>query len=208
MPNLSFTIPGQSPLPYSIPLDTEALVIGRSAECNIVLDHPSVSSQHCELSRVPGGFVLRDLNSTNGIHLGEKQMEAIDLLGGTVAQVGDIVVTNEVSEEEEVVFSEEKFKSQQKKKKIAKPKATPKAKPTPAVRPGYPGTSTFQPKPDTSGRDFAIFLACAAAAVFAFYIGLNTAYRATIPKEDRLGKSVWNDKIMGKSAEEESTEES
>jgi len=44
-------------------------VIGRSRECDLVLDDPNVSRRHAELRREDEGWAVRDLGSTNGIKL-------------------------------------------------------------------------------------------------------------------------------------------
>lgn len=44
-------------------------VIGRAAECNIVLDHPTVSRQHCIIAKTNGQYYIYDNNSTNGVIL-------------------------------------------------------------------------------------------------------------------------------------------
>src|SRR5262245_26066518 len=51
----------------SIPLQREALVIGRRDSCDIRMPFPNISGQHCELSFKDGYWTVRDLNSTNGI---------------------------------------------------------------------------------------------------------------------------------------------
>jgi hypothetical protein len=45
----------------------DPFVIGRSRECDLVLDDPNVSRRHAELRRENGGWAVRDLGSTNGI---------------------------------------------------------------------------------------------------------------------------------------------
>lgn len=42
------------------------LIIGRSREADVHLDDPSLSRKHCEVKRMAGRWVLRDLNSFNG----------------------------------------------------------------------------------------------------------------------------------------------
>src|SRR5262249_3113439 len=51
----------------SIPLQREALVIGRRESCDIRMPFPNISGQHCELNFKDGYWTVRDLNSTNGI---------------------------------------------------------------------------------------------------------------------------------------------
>lgn len=45
------------------------LRIGRSADCDLVLDDGSVSREHAELFSENGGWRLRDLGSKNGVHV-------------------------------------------------------------------------------------------------------------------------------------------
>ena len=45
----------------------DPFVIGRSRECDLVLDDPNVSRRHAELRREDDGWAVHDLGSTNGI---------------------------------------------------------------------------------------------------------------------------------------------
>ncbi len=51
----------------SIPLERTPLVLGRRESCDICLRFPNISGKHCELFFKDGFWVIRDLNSTNGI---------------------------------------------------------------------------------------------------------------------------------------------
>jgi hypothetical protein len=51
----------------------DPFVIGRSRECDLVLDDPNVSRRHAELRREDGGWAVVDLGSTNGIKLNGKR---------------------------------------------------------------------------------------------------------------------------------------
>ncbi len=59
--------------------------LGRSAVCDLPLNDRAVSGTHCEIEAVEGGWVLRDLGSTNGCFLGEVRLrEAVLPLGARV----------------------------------------------------------------------------------------------------------------------------
>ncbi len=49
-------------------------IIGASAECDIRLDFPTVSSRHCRLTKNEAGFLLEDLQSTNGTFVNGKRI--------------------------------------------------------------------------------------------------------------------------------------
>ena len=51
----------------NISLKRSPLVLGRRETCDISLQFPNVSGKHCELSYKEGIWVLRDLDSTNGV---------------------------------------------------------------------------------------------------------------------------------------------
>jgi hypothetical protein len=46
--------------------EQQAWTIGAAPECDIIVDHPTVSGRHCRIARTADGFLLEDLNSTNG----------------------------------------------------------------------------------------------------------------------------------------------
>ena len=56
----------------SYPLTKEEILIGRSAEADIHLDHPAVSRRHALLRRKERGFFLYNLSKTNPVILNDK----------------------------------------------------------------------------------------------------------------------------------------
>lgn len=193
MPRICITIPNKTPQPYRFPNDTKLVTIGRSAANDVVIDHGSVSSHHCEMKLVEGGYILVDTESTNGIHLDEEQMEIIDLTNGLDLEVGDVLFNYQLKEEEVEAFAEQKFKSRQRKKR--KKKSPPKKQPKPAPAPAAaaPAPAYVAPQ-DTGGRDFAIFLAFALLTIGAFWLGLSSAHKKETKSEtDRYGRSLWSD---------------
>jgi pSer/pThr/pTyr-binding forkhead associated (FHA) protein len=51
----------------TIPLIREVLTIGRRESCDICLRFPDISGVHCQLFFHNGYWLVRDLNSTNGV---------------------------------------------------------------------------------------------------------------------------------------------
>jgi hypothetical protein len=49
-------------------------VLGRSRECDIVLDDVGVSRRHAEIRPTPEGWTLADLGSTNGVRLNDRRL--------------------------------------------------------------------------------------------------------------------------------------
>ena len=54
-------------------MEQHKLVIGRRAECDISIKDPAVSGNHAEIEFVGNGYILRDLGSTNGVHVRGRQ---------------------------------------------------------------------------------------------------------------------------------------
>ena len=70
---------GQSDVGTGYPLDVlrrggRALTIGSDADCEIVLDHPSVSPRHAWMIRHGDGFLIEDNDSEHGTFVNEKQV--------------------------------------------------------------------------------------------------------------------------------------
>ena len=65
-----------------IPLLRARLLVGRRSRCDICLDYPNVSSQHCELELESGYWQVRDLRSTNGVKVNGQLIEVQVLLPG------------------------------------------------------------------------------------------------------------------------------
>ena len=64
-------------------------VAGRAAACDLVLDHPSVSRRHAELTRGDwGGWTVRDLGSRNGTLVNGVPVARHELRDGDVIGIG------------------------------------------------------------------------------------------------------------------------
>lgn len=70
------------PLDGGAPVEVakEMTVIGRQEECDVRLDHKSVSKMHCVLVKTDGVVLLRDLGSTNGTRVNGTRVRRAALL--------------------------------------------------------------------------------------------------------------------------------
>jgi len=67
---------GSSP----IEIDRELTLVGRKEDCDLRLDHKSVSKIHCVLVKSDGLLLLRDLGSTNGTRVNGQRVRRAALL--------------------------------------------------------------------------------------------------------------------------------
>ncbi len=72
---------------------TDATVVGRSPEADIVIDDPYASEFHLRLVASDNGLTLHDLGSTNGTYLNGRRVTApAELRRGDAVQVGKTVM--------------------------------------------------------------------------------------------------------------------
>lgn len=71
-------------------LDRASLVIGRTAENDIVLNHKSISRHHAKVIRDGERFVVVDLESANGVRVNGTQQERMVLDSGDVIELGHV----------------------------------------------------------------------------------------------------------------------
>lgn len=70
--------------------EAKSYVVGRAATCDIVIDHPTVSRQHCVLAFIDGQWCVRDLNSTNGLSYLEVRQQKLNLDQRLVFKIGSV----------------------------------------------------------------------------------------------------------------------
>jgi hypothetical protein len=86
-----------APARSGLPVGTEFMLagdtsIGRDATNGIVIVDPSVSGRHAALARTPAGWVVRDLESTNGTFVGNRPIDGrgVQLRDGSQVRVGAV----------------------------------------------------------------------------------------------------------------------
>lgn len=73
------------------PLNRKEMIIGRGEDCDIIIDHRSVSQRHAKVVRETGNhYQIVDLNSKNGVTVGGEQYRAVQVKRGDVVELGHV----------------------------------------------------------------------------------------------------------------------
>jgi pSer/pThr/pTyr-binding forkhead associated (FHA) protein len=72
-------------------LEGDFVTIGREDDNDILISHPSVSSNHAQFKAEAGDFRLVDLNSTNGSRVNDEKVNESMLRNGDVVMLGNII---------------------------------------------------------------------------------------------------------------------
>jgi hypothetical protein len=71
--------------------------LGRSRECEIVIDDPNASRRHAELRPRGGGWIITDLGSTNGTRVNGRTVQASEVVRpGDEIEIGASLITFEL----------------------------------------------------------------------------------------------------------------
>jgi pSer/pThr/pTyr-binding forkhead associated (FHA) protein len=108
MPRVTITVPEKASQPYRFQLDRSSVALGRGSENDIVINCGSVSVNHAEMRRVPGGYELRDLGSTNGLKIYGARHQVIQLRNGIPVKLGDVLFDFLLTDEELTELKSEK----------------------------------------------------------------------------------------------------
>ncbi len=74
------------------PLDKASLVIGRTDENEVVLNHRSISRHHAKVVREGDHYTIVDLQSANGVRVNGEDYERIELNPGDVVELGHVKI--------------------------------------------------------------------------------------------------------------------
>lgn len=172
MPRVIITVPDQTPQPYRFQLDRESVQLGRGSENDIAINCGSVSVKHAVMERIPGGYQIRDLGSTNGTKLDGERLPVIPLRDGVTVLLGDVSFDFSLNDEEKYELTREK---PAKESKIIAEDVQPAEKKT--IR--RPVTNPAAPRPVATlasaspAQSFIAMIVFIIFAALAFYVGLS-----------------------------------
>ena len=77
---------------HRVDLPGRVAILGRDPTCDLVLNDPKCSRRHAVLEEDPGGPIVRDTGSANGVFVNGKKVARATLREGDQVQVGDLVL--------------------------------------------------------------------------------------------------------------------
>jgi general secretion pathway protein E len=89
------------------PVGDQPVTIGRHPENRLVISDPVSSRRHCVIEKVPGGWRIRDLNSSNGTRVNGSVVEQSRLLPGDIVSIGATKIVLVVPAPDAEVVSDE-----------------------------------------------------------------------------------------------------
>ncbi|TWT37117.1 ABC transporter ATP-binding/permease protein [Posidoniimonas corsicana] len=91
-PRFEYYPPGSSKL-RTVMVEQTPFIIGRGENSGLEINSTSVSREHAQLERTAGGYLLRDLGSTNGTWINGARITEQTLHDGDAVRIADICLT-------------------------------------------------------------------------------------------------------------------
>jgi hypothetical protein len=131
-----------------IPLVRDITIIGRHADCDVVINSPGLSKRHCVLVKTDGLLVIRDLATTNGTKVKGQKIRWAALLPDDKLSFGGYKVriylgSDEMPSPSEI--RERRAAENQRSGLGSRPPSVPKGQPSPAAATTIVGPNSLPP---------------------------------------------------------------
>lgn len=70
------------------PFDAASIVVGRSRECDVVLQDSAISRKHAQITRQGEHWYITDMESVNGVHVNGRRVDSTRLVPGDEVTLG------------------------------------------------------------------------------------------------------------------------
>jgi pSer/pThr/pTyr-binding forkhead associated (FHA) protein len=74
----------------SVDLGKDLTLVGRDEDCDLRLDHKSISKLHCVIVKTDGLLLIRDLGSTNGTRVNGQRVRRAALLPNDMLAIANL----------------------------------------------------------------------------------------------------------------------
>lgn len=101
--------PSEGPLKSGYPLTKDRILIGRDVKCDILINEDAVSRQHSEISKTDIGYLIKDIDSKNGIYVNNQRTTEQYLNDGDSIGIGSKTFKLKIFEEINVIPKELEF---------------------------------------------------------------------------------------------------
>ncbi len=91
----------------AVEIEKDLIVVGRREDCDVLLDHKSVSKQHCVIVKNEGLLLIRDLGSTNGTRVNGQRVRRAALLPNDQLFIASVRFSVDVAHDDEPLSSNE-----------------------------------------------------------------------------------------------------
>lgn len=86
----------------AIELTRDLTVVGRKEDCDLRLDHKSISKFHCVIVKMENTLLLRDLGSTNGTMVNGKKIRRATLKNNDCLNIANLPFRVQITNEDAV----------------------------------------------------------------------------------------------------------
>jgi pSer/pThr/pTyr-binding forkhead associated (FHA) protein len=103
----AWLIPQAQKTQAGFPITRKFMIVGRGVEADITINEPTVSKKHAQLTSFDSGFLLKDLDSSNGTFINNQRIQEAYLGDGDLVTFGEAKFIFSFPKETSVIHEEE-----------------------------------------------------------------------------------------------------